>query len=150
MKIEDIKDIETQRERYYTLYFRIMTSYSKLYQRIGLSAKEADFLWIIGRSDKPLTQTDLRDITGYYKQSVHSTVKVLIEKGFLRLKSHSDDGRAKRIELTAKGKKAFEEDLSKIVRTDDAALAAMPEGHADQMLETLEEFVDNLEKEASR
>ena len=73
----------------------------------GLTAARWQVLGAIALADRPLTVPQIARRMGLTRQSIHATVKRLVEEGLLELASNADHRRSQLVRLTARGRAKY-------------------------------------------
>ena len=103
------------------LYRRENEIYKKVARKLDLSNSAFAILYDLHDQDG-LTQTQLAAGNGLSKQTINSSVKRLMEEGYVRTEAQ---GRTTRIWLTAAGQKLVKERIEPVVEAECAALSRL-------------------------
>lgn len=93
-------------------------------------------------------QKELCDIYRANKQTVNMAVNRLEREGFLYRKESDTDKRKKILVLTEKGRKYGIEEVLPLKKAETKAFLDMPEEEVEQMLASMEQFIENLKTNA--
>jgi DNA-binding MarR family transcriptional regulator len=77
-------------------------------ERRGLGIAHVKTLGILADSEEPLSLKALSEQLGLSLPGISRSVDVLVQRGLVKRKEDPEDRRAKRVELTAKGRRTFE------------------------------------------
>ncbi|MCI8287030.1 MAG: MarR family transcriptional regulator [Lachnospiraceae bacterium] len=118
MKLNDLitrfsSTIENQRKAIFSTLFiagnKLQTLFDNHIPEVSL--KQFMLLSIVRQSKKPLTFTQLGNLSGCSRQNIRKLADVLVKKGFITLQQSPQDTRAMCICLTEKGNDYFESDF---------------------------------------
>lgn len=89
--------------------------------------------------------TDLAAAAGMTKQSMAYLVESLTAEGYLLTAQDPDDGRAKRVMLTAKGKRCVQTAVKLSLQMEEEAAAQMKKGGMKELRRLLKELNETLQ-----
>ncbi|MCM1256424.1 MAG: MarR family transcriptional regulator [Roseburia sp.] len=132
---------------------RMFKRYDDIYRR---AAKKFDLpelaLWIIYvlRENTKCTQKDIVEQLLHSKQSIHSSLKVLEKKGYVKLECLEDDRRSKYVSLTEKGLSLARDTADKIVAAENLAFLRLTDTEREVILNMFERLTSILEEEMEK
>ncbi len=110
-------------------------------------------LWIIYSvrlSEKPITQRELSDTLCLSKQTINSSLKRLIESGYIELKTSNDNKKNKIIYLTDKGRYLAEKAVDKVIQAESEAIENMTIDKTQQFINLHDEYARNIKEQFER
>ncbi len=123
----------------------------ELYRSLANSYDLSDSaLWIvysIRLSDEPVTQSNLSNLLSLSKQTINSSLKKLIETGYIVLSSTDDNKKNKIISLTEKGKRIAEKAADGVIDSEVKAIENMSVEKAKLFISLYEEYAMNLKEQ---
>ena len=119
--------------------------YYSLALQFDLSECAFWILYILRSNFALLTQRDLCEYLKQPKQSVHTALKKLIEKGYIEL-SFGDDKRSKYITLTDVGNKFAEQTIDRVIEAERKALTGLSGDEIKHFFEIMHRYTDLLEE----
>lgn len=141
---------------------RLYREYDGIYHNIAVHFGVSDsVLWIfysLFEMDKPCTPKEISELCLFPKQTIHSALKSLEEKGFITLTVSEKSRKNRIITLTEKGNRFVKEFIYPIVDAEKAALNELSDEERANMLdlffryqkflkEKIEEMSNNLKKQ---
>ncbi len=88
-------------EIYWEIYKDLDRIYSRFAKECGLS--DGEYWALVMIREGCTTQAEIREEFSINKQTIHSAIKQLVKKGFIRLEIREDNQREKKIFLTKEG-----------------------------------------------
>ena len=88
-------------EIYWEIYKDLDRIYSRFAKECGLS--DGEYWALVMIREGCTTQAEIREEFSLNKQTIHSAIKQLVKKGFIRLEIREDNQREKKIFLTKEG-----------------------------------------------
>ena len=122
--------------------------YCSLAAQFGLSECSFWILYVLRSNFALLTQRDLCDYLKQPKQSVHTGLKKLIDKGYIEL-SYGDDKRSKYITLTEEGKLFAEKSIDRVIEAERKALTGLTAEEKEYLFNVVHRYTDLLEERFS-
>jgi DNA-binding MarR family transcriptional regulator len=119
---------------------------------VDLSIREAYALDAIGAGEaagKPLSQSDLQAALGIDKSNVTRVVQQLVADGRVAQRTGEEDGRVRRLHLTAKGRRVARNVEEQSLRRFSDVLARIPANERASVLRAIETFRAALDSAAS-
>lgn len=130
---------------------RLDVQYHAYGSYMGLSDPAIWILYsICEEGDKNITQNDLAARWFYPKQTVNSTVAVLIEKGYLRLDQLPGMRSGKAVRLTGEGKRLCEEKIYPLFAAEENSLMRLTEEERETLVGLSEKQCNMFEEEISK
>ena len=117
--------------------------YHALAKHFGLSDSAFWILYTLREEGRPLSATDLGGALFLSKQTIHSGVRSLEERGLLKLRSSSEDKRNKEICLTEKGE-AFSQESVEVVAFEEKAFLDLGAGERLSRIQAERHYLDAL------
>lgn len=117
---------------------------------VDVSVREAYALDAIGAGEAagaPLSQSDLQTTLGVDKSNVTRVVQQLVAEGRVEQRTGEEDGRVRRLHLTAKGRRVARNVEDQSLRRFAHVLARIPAEERANVLHALETFRAALEHE---
>ena len=118
-------------------YWDIITEMHHLYGRIaghfGMVQPQYEILYYIWNGTCK-TQTDICEKTQLPKQTVNSIIKVMKNKGWIRLEQMESNRSKKEIFLTDEGREFYRDAYAMTIEVDRAAFSRMTEKQQDRFL----------------
>jgi DNA-binding MarR family transcriptional regulator len=78
-------------------------------ERLGLSFTQVKTLGVLREAEAPLTVKALSDLLGLSLPAVSRAVETLVRRGEVRREEDLEDRRCKNVDLTAKGRRTFDQ-----------------------------------------
>ena len=120
-------------------------------QDIDLSPTQGIVLYsLLTQKEKELYSTDLHDLLGISKASVSSTLKVLKQKGYIRMEENLKDDRKKKIVPTSKAYHAEPLIKARLLKQQKRLCGEIPKQRLKRLEEDLDQMLCNLKKEIER
>lgn len=117
-------------------------------QDIDLSPTQGIVLYsLLTTKEKELYSTDLHDLLGISKASVSSTLKVLKQKGYIRMEENLKDDRKKTIVPTSKAYHAEPLIKARLLKQQKRLCGEIPKQRLKRLEEDLDQMLCNLKKE---
>lgn len=120
--------------------------YSKAASVLGVGYPELMVLYAL-KSMGELTQKQIAENFGMQKQTVHTIVRALQQKGFLMLEACEEDKREKRIILTESGQEYADRIVAPVRNAENRIYRTIGNERLEAMCETLDLFNVLFEKE---
>ena len=95
------------------------------------------------------TMSELAELSTIDRTTLTRTVDRMQDSGWLSRLADADDMRVTRLELTASGRKLFENVWPAVQRLNELALAGLPKAEIQQLHKTLERMRTNLDEYVS-
>lgn len=119
--------------------------YHALAKHFGLSDSAFWILYTLREEGRPLSATDLGGALFLSKQTIHSGVRSLEERGLLKLRSSSEDKRNKEIcLLTEKGEAFSQESVDQVVAFEEKAFLDLGAGERLSRIQAERHYLDAL------
>ena len=118
--------------------------YHALAKHFGLSDSAFWILYTLREEGRPLSATDLGGALFLSKQTIHSGVRSLEERGLLKLRSSSEDKRNKEICLTEKGEAFSQESVDQVVAFEEKAFLDLGAGERLSRIQAERPYLDAL------
>ena len=103
--MESTDDLKEQVRQLTQLDQRLNRIYHAMSLRCGLSDAAHCILYAVYDASQPYTQQDLCQAWSYSKQTVHSAVALLRQRGYVTLRPLAKGGNQKAVELTEEGRR---------------------------------------------
>lgn len=113
----------------------------------GLSDSSFWVLYSLCDSEVPYTQNDLCAELCYSKQTVHSSVSVLVKKGYVELEHVPGSRNSKHIILTEKGRTFADIHIQPLLNAEQRAFAKLSDDEINTYLYLVKKHLDLLESE---
>lgn len=114
---------------------------------LGLSENAFWVLYILSDTAKQYSQQDICDEWSFSKQTVNSTIRGLIAKGFVYLERAPDSLKRKNVKLTDKGTEFVRKNFQVIRKVEEKALLRMTEQERESYLTLSMKYVAYLDEE---
>ena len=115
--------------------------------QLGLSDSAMALLFSLWEEGDGLTPTQLYAEWSLTKQTGHSALMWLVEKGLVRMASLPGDGRRKGIFLTAQGREYARRAVAPQISAEEAAFGSLTGEEQATLLSLTQKVVTNLKKE---
>ena len=139
----DARTAHANRE-YNNLYRLGNELYHNVAVRMGLSDSAFWILYTLREEGRPLSATDLGGALFLSKQTIHSGVRSLEERGLLKLRSSLEDKRNKEICLTEKGEAFSQESVDQVVAFEEKAFLDLGAGERLSRIQAERHYLDAL------
>lgn len=96
-------------------------------------------------SDGGITQSDIADEFSYSRQTVNSSVKVLLNRGLVCTHARRDDRRVKLVGLTKKGEEFCERYVIPAVKAEERAFASLEPKERNEFVRIVRKYVDAID-----
>ena len=113
--------------------------YHELSLKTGLSDSAFLIFYAIGELGDGCLQTQIADEYCVSRQTINTSVKRLVQQGFLSLAPGR--GRGMHLHLTPAGRAVMEQKLAPVFALEDSVLASMPAAQRAQLLRLLGRYV---------
>ena len=123
-------------------YRRTDELYSQTAGRMGLADCAFDIIYSLVAEDG-LTQKRLCELAFSSKQTVHSSIKRLVENGVVTLRG--DGPRSQRVFLTEAGRAQYEEPIRAVLAAEGEAVAIFSDEEQRQLTGAMERYTQALE-----
>ncbi len=120
--------------------------YNQLAKNHGLSSSAFWLMYFICEEEGQCTQKDLCDQLVFSKQTVHSALLSLEQKGYVSLVSSKDDKRNKFIELTELGTDFAQSHIIPIFQLEQEAFQRLSDEEREFLINTNHKFQHNLKE----
>ena len=128
-------------------YYSIVKENDHLYRdaakRFGLSEGAFWILYVLRTDEAVVTQSGICDVLYQPKQTVHSALKHLEEKGYIEL-LHVQGHRGKQIVLTARGIELAQNTVDRVVEAECDALLALDDEEQKAMVRLFGRYTEAL------
>lgn len=121
--------------------------YAILAKRCGLSDCAYWILYAIERDGGATTQSEFADYWSYSKQTIHSAVKALREKGYIELQDSHNDKRSKLIVYTEAGNRFCEKNIRPAIEAEARAFASLEPTERSELVRLATKFSLAIENE---
>ena len=122
--------------------------YHALAKGFGLSDKAFWILYLLEKSDHPVTQEELCAVLCLSKQTVNSALKGLSDSGYIRLEAPHDKNRGKRLTLTDLGKQLIARTISPVFRMEEQAYEGLTAQERQALLDLNRRYLELLRQAA--
>lgn len=139
----------TRKEQFnllFKLWYKMDSLYSEYAKREGMSYTTMLILNIIYEDNNHCTQKMLAEKTFLPKQTINTVITGFYKNGLITLKEVPDDRRNKTIELTPQGQELADKIFPSLDNAAMNALEAIEKTEVSKLLELLQTYVDNFEK----
>lgn len=110
----------------------------------GLTPRQVAVLVAIGQNEGS-SQTRIVDITGVDRSTLTDVIRRLVRKGLLQRRRTKHDARAYALKLTDEGQRLVRTAAPMTKRIDERVLGALPSGHREQFIGSLQTIVTILQ-----
>lgn len=144
-KNKDENDKNYSIESYWETYKDLDRIYSRFAKECGLS--DGEYWALVMIREGCSTQAEIREEFSLNKQTIHSAIKQLIKKGFIRLETRENNQREKKILLTKEGEDFVRDHIDGMVRLEKKAWDKMKAAEQEQLTIISQKYNDLLESE---
>lgn len=116
--------------------------YHHVADRLGLSDSAFNILYAIYDSDLGCTQKEICTFTGLPKQTVHSSIRKMVEQGYLYTKAQ---GKVVRVYFTDTGHVLAKRCIEPIQAAEEAAFGVMSKQECDEFLRLFTLYLKGLQ-----
>lgn len=110
--------------------------------RMDLSDSERDILYIL--SQGPVSQSDIVNMTGISKQTIHSSVQKMIRDGYI---SPLAGGKKEQLKLTPEGVAHVKSTVEKLIRAENRVFAGWSEEERESFIALNRKYLEMFKKE---
>ncbi len=129
---------------------RLNQLYHNMSLRCGLSDAAHCILYAIYGASRPYTQQDLCQDWSYSKQTVHSAVTLLRQRGYVVLRPLPQSRNQKAVELTEEGRRFCQSAVVPLRQAEILALARLTSEERRLFLSLYRRQVDSLKEELDK
>lgn len=131
-------------------FFKVSNELDAVYshQAAGRGLSDSAFwvLYSIWHSEEAATPKSICEQWSISKQTVHSSVKSLENKGFIRMHTLETDKRSKYITLTEKGEDFAKRYLDRIYEAEEKAFLNMSETSRQALIDGCQKYLEGLKE----
>lgn len=120
------------------IYRELNGIYRDIAVRAGLSDSAFSILYSLCEANRTITQKDICDMKFLSKQTVHSSIRQLEEKGYLRLELINK--KSKRLSLTAAGEALVAKTILPIIHAESKAFAVLTTAESSELLRLFQKY----------
>lgn len=131
-------------DRYNILAWETDSIYHAISRAFGMTESALTILYIIYYNGESTPLKDIVHYSGLTKQTINSALRILEEKGIIRLKSV--DGKSKSAELTKEGMELSDKTIKKLIEWENRALSTFSEEEKRLFLSLMERYNRSLEE----
>lgn len=128
--------------RFNAIYDEISSLYHKASEKLGLADSEMLVLYLIDEHEETLSQSDIMNITGMSKQTIHSAVKRMETSGWLSRAERS--GHRRELRLTSAGQQVIREVIEPFREKEESIFADWTAEEKESYLRLNERYRDAL------
>lgn len=132
-------------EAYWESYKDLDRIYSRFAKECGLS--DGEYWALVMIKEGCSTQAEIREEFSLNKQTIHSAIKQLVKKGFIRLETNENNQREKKILLTKEGRDLVKDHIEAMVRLEKKAWDSMKKEEQEQLTVISQRYNELLESE---
>lgn len=133
---------------------KINKEFDILYHRIAVHYNLSDsnfwILYSLYESKKPCTQKEICDDWYFNKQTINSSIKNLVELGYIRKGNEEKNNTNKKIELTPLGLEIAEKTVCEVMKIEDIAFSKISDRDLDKIIELLEKPLVSFREEVNK
>ena len=128
------------------IYKKTNAIYRDAAKRFGVPECTFWILYTLRETGRPVTQSEIRDITQSPSQTINSALKKLEADGMVRLENQNDR-RKKQIILTEKGVSFAERTADQMIAMETKAMQSLSDEEQSRMLDVMRRYAEALDKE---
>lgn len=132
-------------EIYWEIYKDLDRIYSRFAKECGLS--DGEYWALVMIREGCTTQAEIREEFSLNKQTIHSAIKQLVKKGFIRLEIREDNQREKKIFLTKEGLDFVRDHIDGMILLERKAWDKMKTEEQEQLTKISQKYNNLLESE---
>lgn len=132
-------------EIYWEIYKDLDRIYSRFAKECGLS--DGEYWALVMIREGCTTQAEIREEFSLNKQTIHSAIKQLVKKGFIRLEIREDNQREKKIFLTKEGWDFVRDHIDGMILLERKAWDKMKTAEQEQLTKISQKYNNLLESE---
>lgn len=132
-------------EIYWEIYKDLDRIYSRFAKECGLS--DGEYWALVMIREGCTTQAEIREEFSLNKQTIHSAIKQLVKKGFIRLEIREDNQREKKIFLTKEGLDFVRNHIDGMILLERKAWDKMKTEEQEQLTKISQKYNNLLESE---
>ncbi len=132
-------------EIYWEIYKDLDRIYSRFAKECGLS--DGEYWALVMIREGCTTQAEIREEFSLNKQTIHSAIKQLVKKGFIRLEIREDNQREKKIFLTKEGWDFVRDHIDGMILLERKAWDKMKTEEQEQLTKISQKYNNLLESE---
>lgn len=132
-------------EIYWEIYKDLDRIYSRFAKECGLS--DGEYWALVMIREGCTTQAEIREEFSLNKQTIHSAIKQLVKKGFIRLEIREDNQREKKIFLTKEGLDFVRDHIDGMILLERKAWDKMKTEEQEQLTKISQKYNNLLELE---
>ncbi len=132
-------------EDYWETYKDLDRIYSRFAKECGLS--DGEYWALVMIREGCSTQAEIREEFSLNKQTIHSAIKQLVKKGFIRLEIREDNQREKKIFLTKEGWDFVRDHIDGMILLERKAWDKMKTEEQEQLTKISQKYNNLLESE---
>ncbi len=132
-------------EIYWEIYKDLDRIYSRFAKECGLS--DGEYWALVMIREGCTTQAEIREEFSLNKQTIHSAIKQLVKKGFIRLEIREDNQREKKIFLTKEGWDFVRDHIDGMILLERKAWDKIKTEEQEQLTKISQKYNNLLESE---